>query len=440
MAKLEPGSVQCVITSPPYFGLRDYGTPPQTWGTGWVGSLGLEPYPEMFIEHLSEVFSYIWRILRPDGTVWLNLGDSYAGSGKGPTGHNGIGDAGERQGFTGNPGRFKTSTLGGGQSTNLNQPGRSVTGFGLKPKDLMFMPERVAMRLQQDGWWVRSKIPWLKRNPMPESADDRPTTATEWVYLLAKSENYYWDAEAVRMGQEWIPPKNEPTRGRGYGEARSAGGRREADRDGSFGTGSRHRRTHDWFLESWQGLILNEQGDPLGLLVNPNPYHGAHFATSPPKLVEPMIKSSTSEKGKCPACGAPWSRAETTGWRPTCEHGSDWLVSCGACNGTGWIGDPPSDQEINAGPFDHVPSSQRTNGVRCTECQCGKVTATDYPEPRPCVVLDPFGGSGTVAMVADRLSRDAIVCELSTEYGDLITERLYNDGPMFLEMSREQHA
>jgi DNA modification methylase len=230
LSTLPTASVQAVITSPPYYGLREYGTPPLVWGGiehehewaepsrafhpgqvpqtkwahvsavadggrahsgqlcpcgAWLGSLGLEPTPDAFVEHLVEVFRYVRRVLRADGVLWLNLGDSYAGSGKGPS----------------NSLQSEASQLS--RQTTKNGSLHSVTTglvpSGLKPKDLMMMPSRVAMALQQDGWWLRSVIPWLKRNSMPESVTDRPATAVEYIFLLSKASKYFWDADAVRV-------------------------------------------------------------------------------------------------------------------------------------------------------------------------------------------------------------------------------------------------
>ncbi len=159
----------------------------------WRGTLGLEPTPELYCEHLVQVFHEVWRVLRPDGTVWCNLGDSYAGSWGAQSRPNGN-DIG--------------STLEGGSMLSARQiqahpRGQAHTGSlkntpGLKPKDLVGVPWRVAFALQADGWWLRSDIIWSKPNPMPESVTDRPTKSHEYLFLLAKSQTYYYDAEAVR--------------------------------------------------------------------------------------------------------------------------------------------------------------------------------------------------------------------------------------------------
>src|SRR6266550_1548866 len=167
---LADNSVHCCVTSPPYWGLRDYGTP---------GQLGLETTPDEYLTVMVDVFREVWRVLREDGTLWLNMGDCYAtGAGKvGECGHVYYGP--------------------------MTQPNRMPIE-GLKAKDLVGMPWRLAFALQADGWWLRSDIIWSKRNPMPESVTDRPTKSHEHLFLLAKSERYYYDAEAIR---EPISPK-----------------------------------------------------------------------------------------------------------------------------------------------------------------------------------------------------------------------------------------
>src|SRR3972149_5665443 len=164
-------SVHCVVTSPPYWGLRDYGVEDQ---------IGLEPTPQAFVAELVQTFAEVSRVLRSDGTLWLNLGDSYAASPKGNM------NGQDKSGLT--------STR-----TQENSPvGINKLAVGLKPKDLCMIPARVALALQAEGWWLRSEITWCKRAPMPESVRDRPTSATEKIFLLSKSERYYYDAEAVR--------------------------------------------------------------------------------------------------------------------------------------------------------------------------------------------------------------------------------------------------
>ena len=168
LATLDDESVHCVVTSPPYWGLRSYG--------GEAGMIGLEPTLEAHIEALVSVFRQVWRVLRPDGTLWLNVGDVYANDGK------------------------WGGTTGGKHAKELHSEpiGRAKVKTGLKPKDLMMLPARVALALQADGWWLRSEIIWAKPNPMPESVTDRPTSSHEKIFLLSKAAKYFYDAEAVR--------------------------------------------------------------------------------------------------------------------------------------------------------------------------------------------------------------------------------------------------
>ncbi|WP_342663544.1 site-specific DNA-methyltransferase [Paenibacillus pinihumi] len=191
MPELEAESFHTCVTSPPYWGLRDYGIPPTEWPettytpmpglppvtvAAWTGCLGLEPTPEMFVAHSVAVFREVWRMLRPDGTLWLNYGDSYA-----KAGISGMGDPtiGERN-------------LGG------MKPIAKTIPTALKTKDLIGIPWRIAFALQADGWYLRMDNIWSKPNPMPESVQDRPTKAHEYMFLLSKSERYYYDYEAIK--------------------------------------------------------------------------------------------------------------------------------------------------------------------------------------------------------------------------------------------------
>ena len=232
------------VTSPPYFGLRDYGV---------EGQLGAEPTPDEFVEALVRVFREVRRVLRDDGTVWLNLGDSY-------------------NAYNGNRGASKGPANGRHHEIMPELPkGAGLTVSGLKNKDLIGIPWRVAFALQQDGWYLRQDIIWHKPNPMPESVRDRCTKSHEYVFLLSKSPKYYYDAEAVKepevCGRQRGPaehPDKKSTNGNG------GLGRRKS-------TGMRNRRT------VWT--------------VTTRPYKGAHFATFPPDLIQPCILAGCPEGG-----------------------------------------------------------------------------------------------------------------------------------------------
>ena len=174
MAELPDESVQCVVTSPPYFGLRKYSGEQKL--DGWSCAYGLEPTPELYVQHTIEILREVRRVLRKDGVVFWNIGDSYNGAAVNQSGNHGYKD--------GRHNRGKRFSVGGVS--------------GLKPKDLCLIPFRVAIAAQEDGWWVRSDVIWSKPNPMPESVTDRPTSSHEYILMLTKSAKYYWDASAVR--------------------------------------------------------------------------------------------------------------------------------------------------------------------------------------------------------------------------------------------------
>ena len=287
---LEAGSVQTCVTSPPYFGLRDYGV---------SGQIGLEPTPTEYVGQMVSVFREVRRVLREDGTLWLNLGDSYAA----------------------NRSYQVPSTKGGHKHSDSQAAGGKASSVpdGLKPKDLIGIPWRVAFALQADGWWLRQDIIWNKPNPMPESVRDRCTKAHEYLFLLSKSERYHFDAEAISepavvagtMQTFATPAKT----ARAMGRAQSGNERPDAPKVEMKET--RNRRSV-WTVAT-------------------KPYSGAHFATFPPKLIEPCILAG------CPAGGT---------------------------------------------------------------------------------VLDPFGGSGTTAAVANEHGRNAVLCELNPAYAELARKRL----------------
>lgn len=235
LRELPDESVHCVVTSPPYWGLRDYGV---------EGQIGLEATPEAFVARMVEVFREVRRVLRADGTCWVNMGDGYAGGG------NGGGGSFAKDGIrAAKPG------------TDKNVPGRKGDRgctSGLKPKDLIGMPWRVAFALQADGWWLRSEIIWHKPNPMPESCTDRPTSAHEKLFLLTKSARYFYDAEAVRRaakGPVTKMPDGWDTGDGGHGSVHRAGREKGKRTDKQRG----HIRRHEGFNDRWDGMDRAEQ-------------------------------------------------------------------------------------------------------------------------------------------------------------------------------------
>lgn len=248
LQKLPDESVHCCVTSPPYYGLRDY---------GFDGQIGLEKTPGEYVIRLVEVFREVKRVLRNDGTLWLNLGDSYANPGNARNG------AGEDR-------STRSEKFNGGTVYLLNQR-RTVGDFpGLKPKDLIGIPWRVAFALQADGWFLRSDIIWHKPNPMPESVRDRCTKAHEYVFMLTKSRRYFYDYEA---GKESASGPGKPCGPKNYA------GRTDCNRCQIVrGDGLTRNRRDVWTIAT-------------------KPYKGAHFATMPPDLVKVCIKAGCPEGG-----------------------------------------------------------------------------------------------------------------------------------------------
>ena len=310
LAQLDSESVHCVVTSPPYWGLRDYGA---------AGQIGLEPTLAEHIAKLVQVFREVRRVLRKDGTLWLNYGDAYASGGaKGSGGGGNKGNAGSFYDFNG--------------------------CSGAKPKDLIMMPERLAIALQDDGWWVRSRIIWHKPNPMPESVTDRPTKSHEHIWLMTKSPRYFYDAEAIAERATYDGPNSPDSIKSPYGQ----GFTRRAEN--VIPSGKQQK-------QSALGQQLNGKlgsNDDWGTrnardvwTIATSPFPEAHFATFPPELAERCIKAG------CPSGGT---------------------------------------------------------------------------------VLDPFGGSGTTGLVADRLQRNAVLIELNPTYAAMARKRLTNDAPLFAEV------
>lgn len=262
---LPDGCVQCTVTSPPYFALRDYGVD---------GQIGLEETPEQFIQKMVEVFREVRRVTRDDGVLWLNLGDSYA--------TNGIYIENYKKSHP------EHDNLHIKESTRYPDNRKGIRGgeYQIKAKDLMGIPWRVAFALQADGWYLRSAIPWIKRNCMPESTTDRPTSAIEYIFLMAKSARYFYDSEAVRMPiatatVKRASGKNNAENRKDGGEAVWQGGLTPEQQDKYYSNitteSTRNYRNSDPFFESWQGLY-SERENPLAFIINPQARPELHFA------------------------------------------------------------------------------------------------------------------------------------------------------------------
>lgn len=396
MPLMEAQSVHCCATSPPFFGLRDYGIEPSNWPAvsyapmaglpvveveAWTGCLGHEPTPEMYVGHLVAVFRLVRRVLRDDGTLWLNFGDSFASNG-----------------ISGLDVQGATSTSG---KASPRSHQRRAVPCGLKAKDLIGIPWRVAFALQADGWWLRSEVIWAKGvsfcesyagSVMPESVTDRPSRSHEQVFLLTKKERYFYDHIAV---QETAA---QSTQERAYLGARPSGPQAQALQ--ANGTHGKTKTLHD-YSRSTRNLRSV-------WVINPEPSSVAHYAGWPSHLVAPMIRAGTSERGVCPACLAPYERVveRTRSTDSTYEsRGKKRMEGAG----------PQEKYDYNTN-F-KTDGYTKTIGWRPT---CSHA----HPEPIPATVLDCFAGTGTTAETARRLGRHAILIDRSGAYIEMQRERL----------------
>ena len=343
LREMPADSVDCVVTSPPYWGLRDYGVD---------GQIGLEPTLGEHLSVMVGVFEEVRRVLKPTGTLWLNYGDCYATS---PNGRSAA----------------DTKAAGTDDRTFRDKPFSTIQGV-LKAKDLCMVPNRLAIALQEAGWWVRSEIIWAKPNPMPESINDRPATSHEKIFLLSRAPRYHYDAAAVRQGlaeasvsrlAQNVEAQEGSHRANGgaktNGTMKAVGGSRrkqiETAENASRAGGSSGRRMGG-FNERWdatEAAGLRGEGrnlrnyEPAPVQVWPiatRPFSEAHFATFPPELAERCLRAG------CPAGGT---------------------------------------------------------------------------------VLDPFGGAGTTALVADRMGLDCTIIELNPEYAEIARRRISTEQGMF---------
>ena len=390
-------SVHCCVTSPPYWGLRDYGISNQLGLEAVPDCLGWAthaPCGECYICHTVAWAREVKRVLRDDGTFWLNLGDTYAGS----------------WGSMSYPGgSIAARRFGGDNQENVGRPVNSRLSGNLKPKDLCGIPWRVALALQADGWYLRSDIIWSKPNPMPESVTDRPTKAHEYLFLLAKSERYYYDADAVRETMSEATKERDRNGFNGAfkgqfrgtpGEERWQDGRPISEPHFYNGAGRNHRTV--WSIAT-------------------APYSGAHFATYPPALVEPCIKAGTSERGCCPKCGKGWKRVVEDGFK---AHDGNTYTKYP----DGWDTEPGAHGTVHRKGRSNGTAAKRLALLRQAARENGgeysntrsttgwSPACTHAAEPVPCTVLDPFAGSGTTLMVARQLGRNAVGLDLSLPY------------------------
>jgi DNA modification methylase len=454
LGRLPDESIHCVVTSPPYWGLRDYGLPPVLWGgspscphewdslipgntkggTGtpngrnavgagyargerrgrfclscdaWLGQLGLEPTAELFVQHLAGIFDEVRRVLRSDGTLWLNLGDTFQGDS--PVRRS------SSEAFSDRWDPSQTRGRGGSR--------RSAARSGdLKPKDLAGIPWRVTLELQRRGWWLRSDCVWAKPNPMPESVRDRPTRSHEYVFLLTKSNRYFYDADGVRQ------PYRPATR------LRLAQATFDSQSGGPKDYGSRSNRSARRALVNLKGRMMAPQIEgaprrfsPLGANLRSVwwiPTHGypeAHFATFPETLAETCIRAGTTDHGACRKCGSPLRRVVEADYKFLSKPLNPERPRSGFATPKpkGQSDSISGSKATKAGGWDELPRAiriPRTVGWKRSCCCGGGGTV-------PSIVLDPFAGSGTTLAVAHRLGRRSIGIELKPEYADLARRR-----------------
>jgi DNA modification methylase len=328
-------------------------------------------------------FREVRRILRNDGVLFLNLGDSYAGSWGNYHPNSPPGKHGQRVAIEA---RWNRPAY---ESQEFLPP-TSQKIAGLKPKDLCMIPARVALALQADGWWLRSGITWVKLNPLPESVTDRPTKSTEMVYVLTKSESYVWDQQAVRE-------PNSPTSGK-WGKsvipktAQAQGDGRHGKSGFMGGEISQEEITEKYYTNG------RNMRDVIVLATQPT--KEAHFATMPEALVDKCIRAGTSEGGCCPACGKAWERVTQDGDKVQ-QH---------------WA--PETQEKIDIAQGNHGKTSVMNTGFTTTKETLGfRQSCTCPPQPPVgCLVFDPFTGSGTSGRVATKLNRRFVGTELSLKY------------------------
>lgn len=406
---LAADSVQTCITSPPYWGLRDYGVEPSVWGGSpdcqhewedqiwyteqragksgaeafsepglenserlkaarwrraatcktcgaWRGAFGLEPTPELYVAHAVEIFREVHRVLHPEGTLWLNLGDSYARDAR--KGQHKPGDCG-KQGYIYDKGGGRASACvdlaSEARGSSDGKVGRGDCApirngaSGLKAKDLIGIPWMTAFALRSDGWYLRQDIIWAKPNPMPESVTDRCSKSHEYLFLFAKSERYFYDVDAIAEPQSDVSlarrDRADLRQKEGWADAHfgnpPAGVKRPklVDRD---------RDAHENFNARWLDSEHTTRNKRSVWEVATQPFNEAHFATFPPALIKPCVLAGCPEGG---------------------------------------------------------------------------------------LVLDPFGGAGTTGLVADRLKRNAILIELNESYAEMARHRIEGDAPLFAEVT-----
>lgn len=414
---LPSSSVDCIITSPPYWGLRDYGIEPTDWPAcayapmpgldkitvrAETSCLGLETTLHAFLAHLVLIFEECRRVLKPTGSCWVNMGDGYCSNAGGY-------DA------SGSRGETADKNISKGTQRSVVKDKQRMSKLGeLKPKDLIGQPWRVAFALQAAGWYLRQDNIWHKPNPMPESVRDRATKAHEYVFHLTKSERYYFDLEA------WSEKASEGTHARLAQNVQDQIGSPRAHAGGK--TNGNMKAVCRKTLAEHDGMIKNNGSMDAALAIMPLTrnkrsvwtvptvaYSEAHYATYPPRLITPPMLACTSAKGCCEACGKPWQRiVEKTDVANPAHKGSRFDQGKTAARPAHGVDTTQQGERYLKQPTD---TWQPT-------CECADRSV------RAPIVLDPFGGSGTTAQVALEHGRHAILIERGPHNVALIHKRL----------------
>lgn len=373
LRSLPADSVDCVVTSPPYWGLRDYGVD---------GQIGLEPTLGEHIAVMVDVFEEVRRVLKPTGTLWLNYGDCYATS---PNGRSAA----------------DTKAAGNDDRTFRDKPFSTIQG-ALKAKDLCMVPNRLAIALQEAGWWVRSEIIWAKPNPMPESINDRPATSHEKIFLLSRAPRYHYDADAVRQGlAEASVSRLAQNVEAQEGSHRANGGAKTNGTMKAVG-GARSKRASTAAPDGNRSTLTG--GD-----------HGRHAnAEAYPEADRRPDKRRSSEHAAPRHAGH------------ICHTGIEETPRGEGRNLRNYEPAPVQVWPIATRPFSeaHFATFPPELAERCLQAGC----------PAGGTVLDPFGGAGTTALVADRMGLDCTIIELNPEYAEIARNRIASEQGMFVNV------